>query len=193
VFWSKILSGLLISFLVSFESLANALCWPWQNMLNASFSVTVLSLNKMKSACLQNYLFWAMIFLSSFLKVHAYLLVVNCVFLAFLRTVWIVQYIYFCTAPNAPKEVAKTLQNVTQWLGSFDPGFNYRVNILLASYKSRCKKDIVYEVLKRLSSVCNQQAFHNWLNQRDGMCIQFWCEIRGEFLAKLWIVSPDQE
>lgn len=70
-----------------------------------------------------------MIFWSSFLKVHAYLLVVNCVFLAFLRTVWIVQYIYPCTAPNAPKEVAKTLQNVTRQLGSFDPGFNYTVNI----------------------------------------------------------------
>jgi hypothetical protein len=25
------------------------------------------------------------------------------------------------------------------------------------------------------------------------MCNQFWCEIKGEFLAKLWIVSPDQE
>lgn len=160
MFWSKILSGLLISFLVSFESLANALCWPWQNMLNASFSVTVLSLNKMKSACLQNYLFWAMIFLSSFLKVHAYLLVVNCVFLAFLRTVWIVQYIYFCTAPNAPKEVAKTLQNVTQWLGSFDPGFNYRVNICWPAINPGAKrilctkfwKDFLLFAISRLST-----------------------------------------
>jgi hypothetical protein len=53
--------------------------------------------------------------------------------------------------------------------------------------------DIVYKVLKRLSSVCNQQDLHNWLNQQDGMCIQFWCEIKGEFPAKRWIVSRDQE
>lgn len=25
------------------------------------------------------------------------------------------------------------------------------------------------------------------------MCIQFWCEIKGEFPAKRWIVSRDQE